>query len=156
MQINSINNQNSFGLKFGPKLKDDFRIVAENIFGNKRLPKNIKDAFERQITSMKAMFPDGILERRLGYVGGTPLTKSAKSNKLEYMTYINEPTIKVVLARGTREDEVLHYSRIDRVIDIQDINTIYRGLIDLKKAEDAAMKNPMKRRAIERAKKLLA
>ena len=59
MQVNSVNHQNSFGLKFSPRFKNELRNLAIEIFskdenktfGRKYTPK-VRDIIEKRVQKL--------------------------------------------------------------------------------------------------------
>ena len=68
MQVNSVNSQNSFGVKFGPKFRESLKkctvhvLKGESDFGNRKISDKTQKRFIRQVQQLKEIFPDGFLE----------------------------------------------------------------------------------------------
>ena len=62
MQVNSVNNQNSFGLKFSPKMRSLVTDSAEMFFANNTRSDKAKLIFEHRVRRLLNTFPNAELD----------------------------------------------------------------------------------------------
>lgn len=160
MQINSVNNQNSFGLTISPRLKNELRRVATEVFskdgdkgrGYKYTPK-VRDIFEKRVQKLKEMMPGAKLDlvdtwtRENAYIFGI----RSQHPLYEYPEVADIPAFaeKIILKRKGMPDKFVEDAYI-----LADHLGVQRLLKKLQRIEQEE-KEPVLKAAIERTKKLL-
>ncbi|MCR4881785.1 MAG: hypothetical protein K6A44_07535 [bacterium] len=157
MQVNSVNNQNSFGLTFSPRFKNELRKVAIEVFSAaedeakiyKYTPK-VRDTFEKRVLKLKEMMPGAKLDIADSWEYGD----SHISNYIGNFTHtarIPCPSKDVVLKRKDMPDTIL--GPLNEFNYHLGVLSLIRRLEGIKLQEQ---ESPALMAAIERTKKLLS
>ena len=162
MQINSVNNQNSFGLKFSPRFKNALREMAIEVFskdGNeafsqKYTPK-VRDIFEQRVQKLKSMMPESKIDIvdmwtcKESRIMGLPTFMHSDFSDFPSVQNIPFFYKGVILKREGMPDMLLNKN-----FDLHfpsDLQRVIKNLERIKREE----KQPILKAAIERTKKLL-
>ena len=163
MQVNSVNHQSSFGLKFSPRFKNELRELAIEIFskdgnktyGYKYTPK-VRDIFEKRVQKLKNMMPDAEIDiadcwtsQDADIVG---LSKFIIKDWYDFPRVADIPNLSnpIVLKRKDMPDRIVNIGTYHLTYPMG-IHYLIKDLEQIEKAEHA----PVMKAAINRMKKLL-
>ena len=157
MQVNSVNNQNSFGLKFSPRFKNALRELAIDVFskdGNKdwgyKYTPRVRDIFEKRVQKLKDMMPDAKLDIVDSFQYGNTYIIDSTKKYMSHEVRIPKPIQNIVLKRKGLPDKILG-PEYEYTINHVGVQQLIKDLERLGIEEQ----EPALKAAIERTKKLL-
>jgi len=142
MQINKIGYNTNFGAKFSPEFKEYLREAAKYTYQGDYLSERTKNNFDKNIETLKRLFPDGELKikrvhvrKSLPIIGLEPTDYTYRNTP--YISGVIQAEKQVVLCRKGKKDILVHSANDPLNTDVIKIK---QELLELKRLEARAEK----------------